>query len=120
MRNRYRDGTDMPLVSLAQLVNTTKDVKHPPGISYILSRMCVPADDAIDTDDIAFNSLPVADEIIDWSQRHGFDDRLCDMLTMQAIMDYRQYQGMVLWSITLPDQETFMLFRLGVDLNKGD
>ncbi len=111
----------MPNMSAIHLINATKDVKRPPGISYILSRIRMPADDDIDTDDIAFNSLPIADEIIDWSQRHGFDDRLCDMLTMQATMDYQLFQVMVLWSITLPDQDTFMLFRLGVDLNdKGE
>lgn len=110
----------MPTVSATYLINATKDAKRPPGISYVLPGIWLPADVDIDTDDIAFNSLPMAEEIIDWSQRHGFDDRLCDMLTMQAMMDYPTYQLGVMWSITLPDQETLMLFKLGVDLNKGD
>lgn len=106
----------MVMVTTRWLVDVSKDKKRPPGISYILANMFI-AEHEVDLEQVSFRSLPIANDIMEWAERHGFDDRLDDMLTMQAAIDYPMDGVRLRWAITLPDQETLMLFRLGVDLN---
>jgi hypothetical protein len=116
MRRTYRDGIEMARLSLNELVDMTKSNRKPCGTSYVLGGVFI-TEQEVDTDRIAFKSIPMADDIIGWAERHGIDDRLDDMLTMNTVMDIPCLGVRVIWSITLPDEDTLMLFRLGLDLN---